>query len=83
MLTRDLVVTFSHVSMFAYVSKIDLDLHNFIYSTSCLHLPLFRSQTAIVFKKSIVFTFSHVKAYVSKIDLAEKKSQGHPMVIVL
>ena len=32
----------------------------------------FRSQAATVFKKSIVFTFSHVKAYVSKIDLAVK-----------
>ena len=30
------------------------------------------SQAAIVFKKSIVFTFSHVKAYVSKIDLIVK-----------
>ena len=29
-------------------------------------------QAAIVFKKSIDFTFSHVKAYVSKIDLAVK-----------
>ena len=38
-----------------------------------LHLPLFRSQAAIVFKKSIIFTFSHVKAYVSKIDLAVKQ----------
>ena len=31
------------------------------------------SQAAIVFKKSVVFTFSHVKAYVFKIDLAIKK----------
>ena len=30
----------------------------------------------------MVFTFSHVKAYVSKIDLAEKKGQGHPKVII-
>ena len=37
-----------------------------------LHLSFFRSHAAIVFKKSIVFTFSHVKAYVSKIDLAVK-----------
>ena len=37
-----------------------------------LHLPLFKHQAATVFKKSIVFTFSHVKAYVSKIDLAVK-----------
>ena len=34
---------------------------------------IFRSQAAIVFKKTIVFTFSHVKAYVSKIDLAVKQ----------
>ena len=56
-------------------SRDDLDLnysHNFIYSISCLHLPLFRSQAAIVFKTSIVFTFSQVKDYVSKIDLAVK-----------
>ena len=53
----------------------DLDLnllHTFIDSISSLHLPLFRSRAAIVFKKSIVFTFSHVKAYVSKIGLAVK-----------
>ena len=31
-----------------------------------------RPQAAIVFKKSIVFTFSYVKAYVSKFDLAVK-----------
>ena len=58
----------------------DLDLNKpqtFIYSISCLHLPLFRTKAAIVFKKSIVFTFSHVKAYVSKIG------QGHPRVIIL
>ena len=36
------------------------------------HLSLLSSQAAIVFKKSIVFTFFHVKAYVSKIDLALK-----------
>ena len=35
-------------------------------------LPLFRSQAAIVFKISIFFTFSHVKAYVFKIDLDVK-----------
>ena len=37
-----------------------------------LHIQLFRSQAAIVFKKSIVFTFSHVKAYVSRSELAVK-----------
>ena len=30
----------------------------------------------------MVFTFSHVKAYVSKIDVAVKKGQGHPKVII-
>ena len=38
----------------------DLDLqnsHTFIISTSCLHLPTFRSQAAIVSEKSTVFTF--------------------------
>ena len=47
-------------------SRDDLNLnysHAFIYSISCLHLPLFRSQAARVIKKSIVFTFSHVKVY--------------------
>ena len=39
---------------------------------SCLHLAIFRSQAATVSKISIVFAFSHVKAYVSKIDLAVK-----------
>ena len=43
----------------------DLDLqysHTFIISISCLHLPTFRSQAAIVSEKSTVFTFSHRKA---------------------
>ena len=34
--------------------------------------PLVRSQAATVSKISIGFAFSHVKAYVSKIDLAVK-----------
>ena len=54
----------------------DLDLNKsqtFIYSISCLYLPLFKSQAAIVFKKSIVFTFSHVS----------KIGQGHPRCIIL
>ena len=38
-------------------------------SISCLHLATFRSQAATVSKISIVFAFSHVKAYVSKTDL--------------
>ena len=43
----------------------DLDLqysHTFIISISCLHLPTFRSQAAIVSEKSTDFTFSHRKA---------------------
>ena len=35
--------------------------HTFINSISCLHLPTFRSQAAIVSEKSTVFTFSHRK----------------------
>ena len=42
-------------------------------SGTCSFGTIFRSQAAIVFKKPIVFTFSHVKAYVSKIDLAVKQ----------
>ena len=38
---------------------------------SCLHLPTFRSQVAIVSEKSI-FIFSNRKALVSKFDLAVK-----------
>ena len=50
-----------------------LDLKiNHILSLVVLHLSLFRPQAAIVFKKSIIFTFFHVKAYVYKIDLAVK-----------
>ena len=46
-------------------SRNDLDLqysHTFIISISCLHLPTFRSQAAIVSEKSTVFTFSYRKA---------------------
>ena len=39
---------------------------------NCQHLPIFRSQAAIVSEKSTVFTFSHRKAYVTKFDLAVK-----------
>ena len=45
-------------------SRNDLDLeytYTFIYSSSCLHLPMFRSQAAIVSKKSTVYTFSYRK----------------------
>ena len=44
----------------------DLDLNK----SHTFHLPLFRSQAATVSKISIIFTFSHVSAYISKIDLA-------------
>ena len=65
----------SEMKMLWTRSRDDLDLnqsHSFIYFISYLHLPLFRSQAAIIFKKSIVFTFSHVKASISKNDLAVK-----------
>ena len=41
-------------------SRNDIDLeysYTFIYSSSCLHLPMFRSQAAIDSKTSTVFTF--------------------------
>ena len=68
---------------FAYInglvprSRNDLDLqysHTFINTNSCLHLPTFRPQAAIVSEKSTVFTFSHRKAYVNKFDLVVKKA---------
>ena len=37
-------------------------------SISCQYLATFKSQDATVSKISIVFAFTHVKAYVSKID---------------
>ena len=47
--------------------------YNFINeSISCLHLATFMYRAAIVYKMSIAFAFSHVKAYVSKIYLAIK-----------
>ena len=39
---------------------------------SCLHLATLKSQAEIVSKIPIVFAFSHVIAYLSKIDLAVK-----------
>ena len=44
----------------------------FMDSIGCLHLAIFKSQAAIVYNISIVFAFSHVNAYLSKIDLAIK-----------
>ena len=46
-------------------SRNDLDLqysHTFMKSISCLYLPTFRSQAAMVSEKSTVFTFSYRKA---------------------
>ena len=43
-----------------------------VNSVSYLHLATLKSQAAKVSKISIFFTFSNVKAYVSKIDLAVK-----------
>ena len=42
----------------------------FIYSISCLHLPVFRLKAAILSEKSTVFTFSYRKVYVTKFDFA-------------
>ena len=53
----------------------DIDLQysqTLIISISCLHLPTFRSEAAIISEKSTVFTFSYRKASVSKFDLAVK-----------
>ena len=72
---------------FAYInglvprSRNDLDLqysHIFINTNSCLHLPTFRPQAAIVSEKSTVLTFSHRKAYVNKFDLVVKKVKVTP-----
>ena len=75
------VVSEKSTFQFSYVFDIgtrlrnDLDLeysHTFINSISCLHLPTFRSQAAIVSEKFTVFTFSYRKAYVTKFDLVVK-----------
>ena len=52
--------------------EMTLTLSNYIPSmiSLVLHLANFKSQAAMVSKISIVFAFSHVKAYASKIDLA-------------
>ena len=52
--------------------EMTLTLINYISSLTPLHVATFKSQAAIVSKISIVFAFPHVKAYVSKIDLAVK-----------
>ena len=58
--------------------KNDLDLeysHTFINSITCLPLPNFRTQAAILSEKS---TFSYEKAYFTKFDLAVKKIKVNP-----
>ena len=53
----------------------DIDLqysHTFINSITSLHLPTFRSQTAIASEISNFFTFSHRKVLVTKFDIAVK-----------
>ena len=56
---------FLYVQELGKRSRNDLDLqysHTIINSNSCLHLPTFRSQSAIGSEKSTVFTFSQRKA---------------------
>ena len=45
---------------------------------SCLLVPSFRSQAAILSEKSTVFTFSYRKAYVTKFDLGVNKVKVNP-----
>ena len=77
------VVSRKSMFKFSYINdpvprlRSDFDLQylhtfNYIKSIRCLQLPTFRSQASTVSKKSIVFTFSHRKAYVTKFDLAVK-----------
>ena len=75
---------FAHVNGLGPRLSNDLDLkysHTFINSISCLHLPMFKLQAAIVSEKSIVFTFSYRKAY-NQIWPCRKISQGHSSVII-
>ena len=44
-----------------YGKEMTLTFYTQLTSISCLHLPTFRSQAAIVSEKSTVFTFSHRK----------------------
>ena len=60
----------SYVNDLGPRSRNDIDLqysHTFITSISCLHLPAFRSQPAIVSEHSIVFTFFLMKSLSYKI----------------
>ena len=76
------VVSEKSKSLFSYVNDLgprarnDLDLEypcTFIYSTSCLHLPTFRSQATIISEKSTGFTFSYTNS-VTKFDLVVNSS---------
>ena len=72
-LRKKQVLIFIFVNGLEPRSRNDLDLqysHIFINLISCLHIPTFRSQAAIISEISIVFTFSYRKAYVTKFDLA-------------
>ena len=63
----------SEKNKFQYSYGNDLDLEcSHINLISCLHLPTFKSQAAMVSEKSTVFTFSYRNAQVSKFDLAVK-----------
>ena len=63
----------------------DIDLqysHTFIISISCLHLPNFRSQAAIVSEKSTVSLFSIEKPKLPNLTLPENRSrslEGHDL----
>ena len=72
---------------FAYInglvprSRNDLDLqysHTFINTNSCLHLPTFRPQAAIVSEKSTVFTFPIEKPTLPNLTLSLKKVKVTP-----
>ena len=45
---------------------------SFIYLFSYLHLQIFKSQVGMVSEKYTVLTFSHTKAYGTKVDLGLK-----------
>ena len=57
-------------------------LTSFINSFSCLHLPTFRSLTAIVSEKSTVFTFFPQKNFRYQIWPCRKIGQGHSRFII-
>ena len=53
-----------------------------MYSISCLHLPLFRPQAAINFKKIHSFHFFPCKSLCFQNCPCHKIGQGHPRVII-